>query len=56
MTEYTFRVIETHAVEYTYTVEAGSPEEARGKAECGDTVDECLHRDRGVLNREIDDG
>lgn len=49
-------VVETQVIERTYVIEADSPEEARAKAEIGDTVEEWDgSRYPDVTDREVFD-
>lgn len=52
---YTAIVIETIAVQKIYTIEADSEDEAREKAENGETEQERTLREQGVLARDVED-
>ena len=55
MKTYTFKVTVLVAEEWLYQVEAETEEEARGMAECGETVAESKIGIQGVHDRFIED-
>jgi len=53
MPQFQFTVLETVTQEKIYTVEADTEEQARSKAEEGDTVSEEFVKTEGVSERDI---
>ncbi len=54
MHNYTCEVTETIAVRKLYTVEARNVREAKEKLAIGDTLDETLLKEEGVVDRQPD--